>query len=289
MKWMMKQMSFLFINTQELSALMGLAHIQQSAYLLGIRPYMDRKTFLVGIKRRISYQSLAETLYIEPHQGIQSGSPSRQQLRRIINALERAGLVEIQSINKHLILKCLLANADFSDLNKADTKPTQQQDTIQSEIKTDNSLSYEKDTVKANTVKNTKADTPHNSDQSFVCVSKQFQTFWDLYPQQTDQPKAWCAFNKLNPDEALFSKMIEALKQQITSHQELQQLGEWVPNWKYPANWLAQESWNRDSNTAISTKERSNAKGRSTSIKKPQPKSFWSSCGQGAHLSFDDL
>lgn len=282
-------MSFLFINTQELSALMGLSHIQQSAYLLGIRPYMDRNTFLVGIKRRISYQSLAETLYIEPHQGIQSGSPSRQQLRRIINALERAGLVESQSINKHLILKCLLANADFSDLNKSDTKPTQQEDKDQSKIKINNSSSYAKNTAKANTTPSTKADTPHNSDQSFVCLSEQFQTFWDLYPQQTDQPKAWHTFSKLNPDEALFSTMIKALKQQITSYQQLQQQGEWVPHWKYPANWLAQENWNRDSSTLISTKERSNAKDRSTSFKKPMSESFWKSCGQGAHLSFDDL
>ncbi len=39
------EMGFLFVNTVELSALMGLPYIQQSAYLLGIRPYMDRETF----------------------------------------------------------------------------------------------------------------------------------------------------------------------------------------------------------------------------------------------------
>ncbi|SUQ35601.1 Uncharacterised protein [Legionella maceachernii] len=117
-------MGFLFFNTCELSALIGLPYIQQSAYLLGIRPYMDRETFLVGVKRRISYQSLSEILYVEPHQGFEySGSPSRQQLRRIIYALERAGLVEIQSFGKQLILKCLLANSDLSAQNKPDTKP----------------------------------------------------------------------------------------------------------------------------------------------------------------------
>src|SRR5690606_32085078 len=118
------------VNSQELSALMGLPHIQQSAYLLGIRPYMDRKTLVVGIKRRISYQSLAEALYVEPHQGfVQSASPSRQQLRRVVYALERAGLVEIQSFDKNLVLKCLLANSNNSVQNKPDTNPTQQPNT----------------------------------------------------------------------------------------------------------------------------------------------------------------
>lgn len=111
-------MAFLFVNSDELSALMGLSHLQQSAYLLGIRPYMERETYLVGVKRRISYQSLAEMLYVEPHPGItQSGSPSRQQLRRVIYVLERAGLVAIQSSDKQLILKdCFKASARESIL-----------------------------------------------------------------------------------------------------------------------------------------------------------------------------
>ena len=57
------------INSEELETLCGLPHIQQLAYLRGIRPYMDVKTGVTGIKRRISYQSIAEQLYIEPHPG----------------------------------------------------------------------------------------------------------------------------------------------------------------------------------------------------------------------------
>jgi len=56
-----------FINENELGALSGLPHIQQLAYLRGIRPYMDVKTNLVGIKRRISYQSIAEQLIYTHH------------------------------------------------------------------------------------------------------------------------------------------------------------------------------------------------------------------------------
>ena len=42
-------MDFL-ITSEELAALCGLPHIQQLAYLRGIRPYMDVKTSLVGVK-----------------------------------------------------------------------------------------------------------------------------------------------------------------------------------------------------------------------------------------------
>lgn len=56
------------LNAEELEALYGLPHTQQLAYLRGIRPYMDVKTGMTGIKRGIRVQSIAEQLYIEPHQ-----------------------------------------------------------------------------------------------------------------------------------------------------------------------------------------------------------------------------
>jgi len=184
-------MDFLFVNTDELSALMGVPYIQRVTYLLGIRPYMDRSTFIVGINRRISYQSLSEALYVEPHQGIQSGSPSRQQLRRVINGLERAGLVEIQSSDKNLILKCLLANSDNSLLNKADTNPPPPPDTKQ-DIKNANiSVNYEPKTQKDSIGKTAKADIPHNSKNNYVCIYAQFEKFWALFPKKIAKQKAW--------------------------------------------------------------------------------------------------
>ena len=72
------------INSSELGALSGLPHLQQLAYLTGIRPYMDVKTGIVGVKRGISYQSIAESLYIEAHQGIKSETCSRAQIQRAL-------------------------------------------------------------------------------------------------------------------------------------------------------------------------------------------------------------
>ena len=104
----------LIINKEELAALCGLPHIQQLTYLRGIRPYMDLQTGITGIKRRISYQSISEQLYIEPHQGIKSQTFSRDQIRRAVYGLVRAGIIEIQSNEMQLILKCLLASTDYS-------------------------------------------------------------------------------------------------------------------------------------------------------------------------------
>jgi len=92
------------INEDELAALCGLPHVQQLAYLRGIRPYMDVKTGLVGVKRRISYQSISEQLYVEPHQGIKSQSFSRDQVRRAVSGLARTGVIEVQSEGMQLIL-----------------------------------------------------------------------------------------------------------------------------------------------------------------------------------------
>lgn len=199
-------MDFLFINSEELSAMRGLPHSPQLAYLLGLRPFMDRKTFMVGIKRRISYQSLSEALYVEPHQGIQSGSPSREQLRRVIKGLERAGLVRVQSSDRHLILKCVLADARYSVQNKADI--------------------------------------PHNPENNNIFLCKKFGTFWAGYPQPKNKLHAKKIFETLNPDDLLFAKILSALKAQAQYYQQLKAARHWIANWKYPANWLAQACWN---------------------------------------------
>lgn len=193
-------MDFLFVNTEELSALAGLPYIQRLTYLLGIRPYMDRKSFVVGIKRRISYQSLSEVLYVEPHPGIQSGSPSRQQVRRAIKSLERAGLIQIQSSDKHLVLKCLLANTDISVINKPDTKPTHHPDTRSNNENTSPSIKNTPTIKNTDTVNLSKADIPHNSEKNNMCVLAHFEKFWDLYPKKNAKQKALKAFKALNPN-----------------------------------------------------------------------------------------
>ncbi|OGT42754.1 MAG: hypothetical protein A3F13_02255 [Gammaproteobacteria bacterium RIFCSPHIGHO2_12_FULL_40_19] len=78
---------------------------------------MDYSTGIVGIKCGLSYQSLREELYVETQRGKTGGSPSKEQMRRVLKTLERAGLISIQSESKKLILKCEVATWDFSTQN----------------------------------------------------------------------------------------------------------------------------------------------------------------------------
>lgn len=119
-------MNFVYLNAYELAAMMELPWIQRVTYFIGIRPYIDRKTNIVGIKRKISYQSLREILYVGPIAGVKTGAPSRQQVKRAVKLLERAGMIEINSNEHNLILKCPLAALDNSDQKQADRKPTPQ-------------------------------------------------------------------------------------------------------------------------------------------------------------------
>ena len=152
-------MDFL-MNTDELAALCGLPHIQQLAYLRGIRPYMDVKTGIVGIKRGISYQSIAEQLYVEPHQGFKTETCSRMQVRRSLSALEHAGLITSQSQRLKLILKCELATRGYSVQNKVDPKQTQQADPSNQFHPIENKEFFEREASKVDIVKTAKADTP---------------------------------------------------------------------------------------------------------------------------------
>lgn len=275
------------VNDNELDALCGLSYVQQITYLRGIRPYMDRASFMVGIKRRISYQSLAEILYIEPHQGIkESGSPSRQQIRRAVKGLERAGLIAIQSFNKHLILKCLLADISYCVQNKPDTKPTQKAVTKTNKDNLSNSTDYSNNFSKADTGNHPKADTPHKSDLSFVFLQQSFEKFWQCYPQRRDQPKAWEAFISINPDEALFKTIMQSLNAQIEQHKKRKAAGLWVPHWKNPANWLAQACWNDE--LMPEETEKTNAKHATNTKKQSAVELLWDACKDGAdHFDFD--
>lgn len=269
----------LLAKKQEVSALMGLPYIQQVTYLLGIKPYMDHQTSIVGIKRRISYQSLAEALYIEPHPGIRSGSPSREQLRRIIKALERAGLVQIQSDKKHLILKCLLAERDNAVQNKPDTIPTSQVNTKMCRHDLSRTRVTEGLNPKPDIDKTQKTDTPHKDNNYLFFLLQKFETFWNSYPQRQGKQKAWQVFQSLKPDEHLMQQILKALEAQVAAVNEKKALGLWVPNWKHPANWLTQQCW-EDEIVPVTPKEKTHASHRKNYSATED--FFWESCKSGA-------
>ncbi|HHV6060357.1 TPA: hypothetical protein ACULYW_001728 [Legionella pneumophila] len=267
------------INGDELAAMSGLPHIQQLTYLRGIRPYMDVKTGITGIKRRISHQSISEQLYIEPHQGIKSQSFSRDQVRRAVYGLARAGIVEIQSDGMQLILRCLLASKDYFVQNKAAINPPQRAATSINQNNADNIRSFGNKATYSAIPKNEKAAIPQYNNY-YIFLSKQFEKFWELYPVKKSQQQAWQVFQDLNPSTTLIEQILLALQAQVNFIQQQKAQGLWVPNWKNPANWLAQQCW-ADELTHYSQ----DIKNANYETSHTQPTAYdplWSSCGSGS-------
>ncbi|HAT8858131.1 TPA: Vir protein [Legionella pneumophila subsp. pneumophila] len=223
-------MDFLFVTTYELDALREIPLIQRVVYLMGIRPYMDRKTFMVGIKRKISYQSLRETLYVAPIKGVKTGCPSHQQMKCVIKSLARQGVIEIRSTTKNLIVKCLLANpyepveieSESQPKNSPPTQAEQNQSAPPENLKL---MKTGKLAFKTKISRNLK-------DQY-----ERFEQFWQLYPLPSYKSEAWKQFQQIDPDERLFAQIIDGLQNQLT---KVNRSGAY---WPYPASWLGQKSW----------------------------------------------
>lgn len=105
-------------NAAEDLALQGLSLAAQLVYLRGLRRYMDYATGLVGVKRRVSYQGLLETISVEPDWGCNKRvpRPTRDKLRAVLDELKRHGLVADAGSSQRdgLRLRLLLADSDFS-------------------------------------------------------------------------------------------------------------------------------------------------------------------------------
>jgi hypothetical protein len=279
-------MDFFTITAEELNALDGLPYIQQTLYFRGIRPYMDRKTRTVGIKRRISYQSLCEALYIEPIAGVQTlGSPSHQQVRRAVNQLIQNGLIEVQPARRQLIFKCVLALRDKSVQNKAGIRPTDQADRRPADENPAVMGNFELRSIQADTPQPPQADTPHKDNNYLFFLREAFSSFWESYPQKQGRQNAWAVFQALSPDDLLMQKMLDALKAQIASVNKRKTLGLWVPNWKHPANWLTQHCW-EDAIEPI--EEKTHAKRQTPVTRKSPADIIWESCKDGANYDFED-
>lgn len=226
-------MDFLFVTTYELDPLSEIPLMQRVVYLMGIRPYMDRKTFMVGIKRKISYQSLRETLYVAPIKGVKTGCPSHQQIKRVIKSLERQGIIEICSTTKNLIVKCLLANpyepVDIENESQLEKSPSPQVEQIQpsppENLKTGKPAYLSKSAFKAKPSSNLKD------------LYQKFEQFWQYYPLPRYKNEAWKQFQQIDPDERLFAQIMDGLQEQLT------QINLSGAYWPYPASWLSDKIW----------------------------------------------
>jgi hypothetical protein len=147
---------------EELQAMQELPHLHRCLYIFGIRRYMDYQTGITGIKRKISYKSLSEEVYVLPQRGyLETTTRSKEAIRRAVKVLEKTGLIIIKSSDKNLILECVLAQRDKSVQNKADTRPTPQPDTeADTSVKQENNYKNSNKINLNNDKPDTEADIP---------------------------------------------------------------------------------------------------------------------------------
>jgi hypothetical protein len=69
---------------------------------------------------------------------------------------------------------------------------------------------------------------------------EKFQTFWKQYPRKVAKAVAEKSFLKLNPNDELFEKMLEALEQHKLSTQWLNHNCKYIP---HASTWLNQKRW----------------------------------------------
>lgn len=67
-----------------------------------------------------------------------------------------------------------------------------------------------------------------------------FDKFWAAYPKKDAKAPARKAFAKLNPDEALLERMLQALSWQTKREQWVKEGGKYIP---LPASWLNAARW----------------------------------------------
>ena len=98
-------------------------------------------------------------------------------------------------------------------INKHKYKHKQKQDLFLGHFAND----PESDEVQPSMAKASKAKT--NKAVEASPYSKEFETFWALYPRKVNKQKAHEVFKKLNPSESLLGVMLTSLKQQRQSEQ----------------------------------------------------------------------
>lgn len=231
------------LNEAEMSAMSNLPFMHRCLYIFGIRQYMDYETGITGIKRGISWQSLREELYVEHHQGrIEYGSPSREQVRRAAEMLEKKGVILNISEGLRLIFKCILAIQDKSVQNKPDRRPTYQPDIEPDTLKSNkNKDNNNKPDIEPDREQHEKHDTPLVSGiyKSNKLDLYYFDQFWTIYPRKINKKKAKDVWIKNNLD-LVINKILDDITERKKGDVNWIEGNQYVP---HPTTYLNQERW----------------------------------------------
>ena len=80
----------------------------------------------------------------------------------------------------------------------------------------------------------------HPSSHSMTLTDQRFEMFWEAYPKKVGKTAALKAWNRVNPDDALYARIIASIAASKTSDQWRRENGRYIPN---PLTWLNQGRW----------------------------------------------
>jgi hypothetical protein len=91
-----------------------------------------------------------------------------------------------------------------------------------------------------------------NPNPNPTALARMFGEFWTSYPKKVGKPKVEQKFNKLNPNEELFTTMMQALEAQKKSAQWQKENGQYIPN---PETWINQRRWEDELTPSPTTRQ----------------------------------
>ena len=221
------------LSDDEIAAMEGLPYMHRCLYIFGIRQHMDYETGITGIKRGISWQSLREEIYVEPHQGrVNSGSPSKDQVIRAAEFLEKLGIIINMSEGMRLIFKCVLATRDKSVQNKPATNPLRKPATR----KANNGEPFSN---KPAIPKTAKPAIPPVSGYISNKLDIYFDQFWKVYPRKVNKKKARDVWIK-NELDLVIDQVLADIAERKKGDVNWIEGNQYVP---HPVTYLNQERW----------------------------------------------
>lgn len=108
-------MEGVYFNSAELQALAGLRWDARLIYMQELRPHMDIRTGIVGVRRSVCLRGMLECLYVEPISGRRADSIPAATIKSVRGALadlERAGLLARKDSERLVFLLVLASKTE---------------------------------------------------------------------------------------------------------------------------------------------------------------------------------
>ena len=93
-------------------------------------------------------------------------------------------------------------------------------------------------------------DSIDNTINTNTTSNSAFDVFWNLYPKKIGKGAALKKWQTIKPDKALIAKIMNAVREQMTTAQWTKEGGQYIPN---PTTWLNQGRWDDKTEINIET------------------------------------